>query len=128
MTPNRRKSTPRKVTAKVEEEKPTPIQSLNPDFTELLLTQPEDGLVRRMHPVYSSADDGLPEYVYSTPQEWMFPVPKMKAPATSQPPLILEATAIQSPTDTNPKGWPARNAEPTQIAITGSIPVVPDGD
>ena len=110
------------------QEKRTPIDSLNPDFTKLLGEQPAGSLVDRLHPLYVSARDELPPYEYETEQDWMIVGPAPQEFIPPAPFVLLEATAIQSPDDTNPKGWPARNAEPTQLAITGSMPVVKDAD
>jgi hypothetical protein len=115
----------RKTDKTVTEELPK-IQSQNPDFTELLRDLPDESLPARLWPKFQTANDELPPYEYETEQDWMIVSP---APFSAPAPFVLvEATAIQDPTDTNPKGWPARNAEPTHIAITGSIPAVPDGD
>jgi hypothetical protein len=84
------------------------IESRNPVFTQLLLEQDPEGVVRQKWAVYSTADDRLPSYA-------SFAVPVVE----------VAVCDLWAPGDKRPTGkkWPNRKALPIIAVPTGSIPV-----
>ena len=78
------------------------IDSRNPIFTELLSEQPEDSLIRRMHPLYVSAADKLPG---------------------DDATVIVEASDIRhrGESDKPTSQWPHPAARPMPVLHTGPI-------
>lgn len=90
------------------------IISKNPAFTALLELQDEDGLLRKMYPLYSSADDGLPPHDY---------LKAARLRLQEGISVVVEATDILGPEDEpeRPEKWPHPMARPTLALETGSI-------